>query len=186
MEDQRSSGPSLGVYVYGFLSLLCNCTGHIPVQTIRMALYRWFFKVKAGKGTNIYRGCELRSPWRIRIGEGTSIGDHCILDGRAGLVIGNSVNMSTGVWVWTQQHDKDDRHFKVVGKAVTIEDYAWIGGRVIVLPGVRIGKGAVVASGSVVTKDVEPYAVVAGMPARKVGERSRDLDYRIDQHLPFL
>ena len=186
MQDQRSRPGSFGVYAYGFISMLCNFTGHIPVQTIRMALYRWLFKVKAGRGTNIYRACELRSPWRIRIGEGTSIGDHCILDGRAGLVIGSSVNLSTGVWIWTQQHDKDDRHFKVVGKGVIIEDYAWLGGRVIVLPGVRIGRGAVVASGSIVTKDVPPYAVMAGMPARKVGERSQDLDYRIDSHLPFL
>lgn len=186
MQDQPSSGSQLGVYGYGFLSMLCNTTGHIPIQTVRMALYRWFFRVKIGRDSNIYRACELRSPWKITIGEGTSIGDHCILDGRCGLSIGSSVNLSTGVWIWTQQHDKDDRQFKVVGKNVVIEDYVWLGGRVIVLPGVRIGRGAVVASGSVVTKDVPPFAVMAGLPARKVGERSQDLDYRIDGHLPFV
>ena len=186
MDDQRSRGMGLGVYAYGLLSLLCIWTGFIPIQTIRMAAYRYLFRVRVGRKTNIYRACELRSPWKISIGEGTSIGDHCILDGRAGLSIGSSVNLSTGVWIWTQQHDKDDREFKVVGKGVVIEDYVWLGGRVIVLPGVRIGKGAVVASGSIVTKDVPPFAVMAGMPARKVSERSQDLDYSIDTHLPFI
>ena len=58
---------------------------------------------------------------------------------------------------------------------MTVEDFVWISCRTVVLPGVRIGKGAVVAAGPVVTKEVEPYAIVAGTPAKKVGERSHDL-----------
>ena len=75
---------------------------------------------------------------------------------------------------------------KVLGSGVVIRDFAWLGDRVIVLPGIRIGKGAVVASGPIVTKDVPPFAVMAGMPARKVSERSQDPDYSIDTHLPFI
>ena len=61
------------------------------------------------------------------------------------------MNLSTGVWIRAQQHDKDDGDSKVVGPGVVIRDFAWLGDRVIVLPGVRIGKGAVVASGPIVT-----------------------------------
>lgn len=182
----RSNGVPLGVYGYGFLSLLVNWTGHIPIQTIRLALYRHVFRMRIGRRSNIYRACEIRSPWKVRIGDGSSVGDHAILDGRCGITIGSGVNISTGVWIWTQQHDKDARDFKIVGDPVVVEDMAWIGGRVIVLPGITIGRGAVVASGAVVTKDVEPYTVVGGVPAKKIGERSKDIDYRIEGHLPFL
>ena len=64
--------------------------------------------------------------------------------------------------------------------SVEINDGAWLGSNVIVLPGVHIGEGAVCCAGCVVTKDVEPYAVVAGIPAKKVGERPRVLKYEFD------
>ena len=67
--------------------------------------------------------------------------------------------------------------FENVRAPVKIEDYAWLGTRATVLAGVTIGRGAVVATGAVVTRDVEAYTVVAGIPARKIGERPRDLAY---------
>ena len=79
--------------------------------------------------------------------------------------------------IWTAQHDYRSRTFAAAGGPVVIEDFVWLGPRAIVLPGVTIGKGAVVAAGAVVTKDVAPYAVVAGVPAVKVRERPHDLDY---------
>lgn len=66
-----------------------------------------------------------------------------------------------------------------VGKVV-IEDRVWLGANVIVLPGVTIGEGAVCCAGCVVTRDVEPYAVVAGIPAKKVNERPKDLKYEFN------
>jgi maltose O-acetyltransferase len=68
---------------------------------------------------------------------------------------------------------------------VVIGDHAWIGYRALVLPGVTIGEGGVVAAGAVVTKDVPPYAIVAGNPARVVGQRTRDLTYELD-YRPWL
>jgi acetyltransferase-like isoleucine patch superfamily enzyme len=138
-----------------------------------------------GRESVIYNGCELRDPHQIAIGDFTSIGDRCILDGRGGLRIGNSVNFSTGVWVWTMQHKVNDPVFGCESSPVVIEDYAWISCRTVVLPGVHVGKGAVVAAGAVVTKDVEPYTIVGGVPAKKIGERSRDLDYRLKSGLHF-
>lgn len=114
------------------------------------------------------------------MGGGTIIGDNAILDARSGLELGENVNLSSNVSIYTLQHDHRDPHFKCTpksGKPVKIGDRVWLGSNVIVLPGITIGEGAVCCAGCVVTKDVEPYAVVAGIPARKVNERPRDLVY---------
>ena len=71
----------------------------------------------------------------------------------------------------THNHHREPADFRSIGGKVIIEDYAWICSRAIILPGVRIGKGAVIASGAVVTKDVAPYTVMGGIPAAKIGER---------------
>ena len=100
-----------------------------------------------------------------------------MLDGRRGLKLGNNVNLSSNVSIYTLQHDHRDPYFGVQGGRVVIEDRVWLGSNVIVLPGVTIGKGAVCCAGCVVTKDVPPYTVVAGIPAKKVNERPQDLRY---------
>ena len=163
----------------GLNFLLLQWVGKIPSQILRRTVYCRLFGLQMGHGTVIYGGCEIRLPKNICIGSGSSIGHRCILDGRAGLQIGNSVNFSTGVWVWTMQHDAQASDFASLGASVEIGDYVWIGGRTIVLPGVKIGEGAVVASGAVVTKDVSAFSIVAGIPAIKIGDRTRDLSYKL-------
>ena len=79
----------------------------------------------------------------------------------------------------------NDPEFGVKGAPVIIEDYAWVSSRTTLLPGVTIGKGAVVAAGAVVTKSVEPYTVVGGVPAKKIGERSKELNYKLSSSVPF-
>ena len=68
---------------------------------------------------------------------------------------------------------------------MTIGDRVWIAYRAVILPGVTIGEGAIVAAGAVVSRDVAPWTIVAGNPAREVGTRRRDLDYRLDYN-PWL
>jgi acetyltransferase-like isoleucine patch superfamily enzyme len=164
---------------------LLQYAGKLPSQHLRHWLYRRVFHLTLGRDSVIYNSCEIRNPRGITIGDFTSIGDQCTLDGRGGLTIGNSVNFSTGVWIWTMQHQVNDPEFGCESAPVVIEDFAWISCRAVVLPGVRIGKGAVVAAGAVVTKDVEPFAVVGGVPAKKIGERSRDLRYRLKSGMHF-
>jgi acetyltransferase-like isoleucine patch superfamily enzyme len=159
--------------------------GKIPSQHLRHWVYRQLYQLKLGQDSVIFNNCEIRDPHRIVIGDYTSIGDHCILDGRGGLTIGNSVNLSTGVWIWTMEHMVNDPGFNNHVAPVFVEDHAWISCRTVLLPGVRIGKGAVVAAGAVVTKSVEPYAIVGGVPAKKIGERSQDLNYRNKSGLHF-
>lgn len=160
-------------------------SGFAPSQRLRIWIYKKIFAIRIGESTAIYHGCEIRSPRNLVIGSYSSIGDRCILDARSGLNIGDSVNFSTGVWIWTMQHDHRDRAFCCVGAPVSIGDHAWLSCRSVILPGVTIGEGAVVAAGAVVTKDVEPYTIVGGVPARKIGERTRDLDYKLQGHVSF-
>ena len=114
----------------------------------------------------IYRNVDLRSPQRISVGKGSVINKNCNVD------IAQEVN------IWTEQHDYNSPTYDAVGGAVVIEDYAWIASRATILPGVKIGRGAVVASCSVVTKDVAPMTIVAGAPAKKIGERNVSLTYK--------
>lgn len=156
----------------------------IPSIHLRRLLYKGLGAHIASKAVFHFR-TEIRAPWSLHIGQGTIIGDNAILDAREGLNIGKNVNLSSNVSIYTLQHDHRDPYFgcpnpKDRKMSVEINDRAWLGSNVIVLPGVHIGEGAVCCAGCVVTKDVEPYAVVAGIPAKKVGERPRVLKYEFD------
>jgi acetyltransferase-like isoleucine patch superfamily enzyme len=172
-------------YLQGFfywLSLLC---GYLPSQHIRRFLYHRIMGMQLDRTTVIYGGAEIRSPRQIRIGRHSIIGHHAILDGRNGLTIGENVNLGSGVWIWTMEHDPQDPQFATAGGPVCIEDYVWISCRVVVLPGVRIGRGAVVAAGAVVAQDVPPFAIVGGVPAKVIGQRNQNLSYTLAWYLPF-
>lgn len=172
-------------WVRGVKFIILGVASYLPGQTIRRYIYR-IFGLTMGGGSVIHMGAEIRSPKNIKLGNNVIIGHNAVLDGRNGLSIGNNVNFSHGVWVWTAQHDKDDPDFGVVGGNVTIGDYAWLGGRVVVLPGVSIGKGAVVATGAVVTKDVPEYCIVGGVPAKKIGSRNREMRYTLSVKTSFI
>ena len=119
-------------------------------------------------------------PRNIAIGEGTRVGDHAFLDGRARLTIGKEVDIASYVMVYNSEHNLESDEFTAREEPVEIGDYSFIGPRVIILPGVKIGTGAVVAAGAVVTKDVEDYAIVGGVPAVKIGERkNKNLHYKL-------
>lgn len=135
------------------------------------------------KRTVIHFKTEIRNPRGLYVGEGSIIGDNAVLDARKGLSIGKNVNLSSNISIYTLQHDHRDPDFacqKDRKMSVEIGDRAWLGCNVIVLPGVSIGEGAVCCAGCVVTKDVPPYAIMAGIPAKQIGERNRNLRYELD------
>ena len=115
----------------------------------------------------------------IEIGNNTIINRQCYLDGRMGLYIGDNVSISPEVYILTLQHDPDDPYFSTKGGSVHIDDRVWIGVRAIILPGVHIGEGAVIAAGSLVNKDVAPFTIVGGIPAKPLKERSPKLFYNL-------
>jgi acetyltransferase-like isoleucine patch superfamily enzyme len=160
-----------------FAYLALRALGHFPSQRLRRFCLGRVFGASIGRGVVLYSGFEIRSPGQLKIGANTVIGHRATLDARGGLTIGERVNLSTEVMIWTAQHDTRDPGFRAVFEPVRIGDYAWLGPRCILLPGVTVGEGAVVGAGAVVTKDVEPYTVVGGVPARKVADRPRGLGY---------
>ena len=132
----------------------------------------------------IYAGFHIRNPKGIVLGKGVSIGPKVLLDGRKGLTIEEGAVIGYGAIIWTLNHDYNDIHFCGKGAPVTIGRRAWICSNSIILPGITIGEGAVVASGAVVTHDVEPYTIVGGIPAKVIGKRAEkeyDYLYRADK-----
>jgi acetyltransferase-like isoleucine patch superfamily enzyme len=159
--------------------------GHLPSRRLRTFLARRLLGLRVARGAILYQWRDIREPAGIEIGEGSVIGHWATLDGRRGIRIGRNVNCSSEIALWTLQHDPTDRGFGVRGGPIVVEDYAWISFRATVLPGVRIGRGAVVAANSVVTRDVEDYAIVGGIPAKQIGTRSKDLDYSLGEAGPW-
>jgi maltose O-acetyltransferase len=139
-----------------------------------------------GRDCGILMGCEVRSPRKIAIGDNCVINRGVLLDGRGGsLTIGDNVDIAQESVIWTLGHDPHDDYHRDKPGPVTIGDYAWIGHRSIIMPGVTIGRGAVVAAGAVVTHDVPPMAIVGGVPAKVIGERRSKLLYTKYHRPPF-
>lgn len=156
-----------------------HLTGCIPSHSYRRFIYR-IAGVKIGKGSTIHMKARFYDPRNIEIGEDTIIGEGAVLDGRAKLSIGSHIDIASEVMIYNSQHDINDENFAAKDASVVIEDYVFIGPRSIILPGVTIGKGAIVAAAAVVTKDVPPYAIVGGVPAKIIGERKlKSLNYKL-------
>ena len=151
---------------------------------IRHAYLRRFCKIHIGRDTTIAAGCYITGD-KIFIGDNTVINRFTYLDGRCPLFIGNNVNVSHYTLIQTLTHDPQSPDFICLEKPVAIHDHAWIGARATIMPGVTIFEGAVVAAGSIVTKDVPAYTIVGGNPARHIGVRNRYLRYRT-RYFPIL
>jgi len=148
----------------------------IPSYKIRYYFYRKR-GMKIGERTAIFRKCYVQNIENITIGDDNLIGFFCRLDGRGGLTIGNNINISSYTIFETGGHNLDD--FSDTFGPITVEDNVWIGTRAKILAGVTIGEGAVVGAGSVVTKDVEPYTIVGGVPAKFIKNRDKVINYRL-------
>jgi acetyltransferase-like isoleucine patch superfamily enzyme len=170
----RSLVLNLRIYV-------CNrIVAFIPSHTVRLAYYRGVMRARIGARSAILMGAHLTTAGGLTIGARTAINDGCRLDGRGGLTIGEAVSISPGVVLLTAEHDVQSRTFAGTEAPVSIGDHVFVGTGATILPGVTIGEGAVVAAGAVVTRDVEPFTIVGGVPARPIGTRTRDLDYDVE------
>lgn len=173
-----------------FVFLMFKIVGYVPCHMVRMLFYKYVFHMDIAENVVIYYGLEARYPWNIKIGRGSIIGDHAILDARFGIEIGENVNLSTGVWMWTLQHDVHSPTFGIEGegKRIRIGDRAWISSRSTILPGCTVEEGCVVAASAVVTKSCsEPFGIYGGVPAKKIGVRNQNLIYVFDGgHRRFL
>ena len=152
----------------------------IPFHALRLFFYRRAIRV--GAGSSILMNVTIRG-FRITVGKGCVINSGTILDGRgAALVLGDFVDIAPYVRIWTLDHDPNSSDHAARARSVIVGDYVWLSSGSTVLPGVTLGKGCVVAAGAMVTRDVAPWTIVAGVPARAIGQRSQNLvprrDYR--------
>lgn len=150
----------------------------IPSHSVRLAWLR-IGGATIGKGSTIWRNTEVLGLEGLRIGDDTCIGWHCVVDARAGLVIGNHVTVASHTLMIAGGHDLKAPEFWAVALPVRIDDYAWLTSRVTILGGAHVGEGAVVAAHTVVSKKVEPYTIVAGEGAKVVGTRPHGLNYKV-------
>ena len=173
--------------IYGLQFYLLNfIISYFPSQSLRKIILK-ILGMKIGSNSAVYGKFEIRNPWKISIGKNTSIGHRATFDGRGGILIGNNVNISSEVMIWTWQHDYNSEFFKITSDPVIIKDYSWISARAILLPGVTVAEGCVIAAGAVLTKSTEPYSIYAGVPAKKIGERSKTLSYNpVEGIIPFI
>ncbi len=160
----------ISAIILEFELMLLRWVGFIPSHLIRKFFYR-LAGIKIGKDSAIHMWANFFDPRGVEIGNDTIVGDHSFLDGRDQLKVGNHVDIASQVLIYNSQHDLEDGNFKAFTAPVEIGDYVFIGPRAIILPGVRIGNGAVVAASAVVTKDVGEFKIVGGVPAKEIGER---------------
>lgn len=162
-----------------FKVYILHFVGHIPFHHVRRFFYR-LAGIKIGKGSTIHMHARFYDPKNIEIGEDTVIGEFTTLDGRDKLKIGNHVAITSEVMIYNSEHDINEKYFRPIYGQVIIDDYVFVGPRVIILPNTTIGKGAIVGAGAVITKDIPPYAIAAGVPAKIKGERrNKDLSYKL-------
>jgi maltose O-acetyltransferase len=165
---------------YDARDFFTEAIGWIPFHAVRLFLYRTCARVHIGRRTSIHRGCRFYRPSGVQLGHNSIINRDVLLDGRMGLTIGNNVSISEGVAIFTLEHDPGSPDFADRGAAIVVHDRVFIGARAIILPGVTLGEGCVVAAGAVVTRDVAPYEIVGGVPAKPIGQRRADLNYTLD------
>lgn len=152
---------------------------HIPSYGIRHFYLRKILRYKIGKNSAVHMGCFFTGQ-KFTMGDNSVVNRDCYLDCRAGILIRDNISISPQCYIISQGHDPQSPFFDGTSGLVTFDDYAWIGARALILPGLTIGKGGVVGAGSVVTKDVEPFCIVAGNPAVFIRKRTTDLQYTIN------
>ena len=156
----------------------------LPSRHIRK-LFLKMLGAKIGKNTMPARRVEVLFPKGLKLGDNVAVGWFAELDARGGITVGDNTNISSHVKIITGSHDIDDPDFTADFLPVHIGHHCWIGTGATILQGVTLGDGAVVAAGSVVTKDIPARTVYGGIPARYIRDRNSDLNYTLGK-LAFL
>lgn len=161
--------------LYSWITGILWVIGDLLPQFLRDIYFRATLK-GVGRGSTIDYKTYVRYPSRVTVGENTTINRNCCLlasfhDKDVEITIGNHVAVAPQVYFLAAGHDYTKLNLPDTAASIHVGDYVWIGARSTILQGVTIGEGSIVAAGSVVTKDVPPYAVVAGVPAKVIKYR---------------
>lgn len=171
-------------YIFIFIfNLIYNLTPFFFLKKLILNI----FSIKIGNASSIHIPVKFFSyNGNLTIGNNTTINPGCYLDNRAKIEIGENVNISHSVRIYTAGHNPSSSIFEYFQKSVKIDDNVWIFPNVLIMPGVHIRKGAVIYPGSVVTHDVNEYTIVAGNPAKKIAIRAEKIDYLINHDFWFI
>lgn len=184
LSKRRRIGDAITFFGYFYLFLWNRIFSNVPSYFVRYIVAKYVYGLKIGR-SNIHSGVRFLSPWNIVIGDNVNIQMDCFLDGRGGIHIGNNVDLTIGVKVFTQQHDIQSSGYETVTRSVSIGNNVVIGSYAMILPGVHLGEGAVLAAGSVATKDIPEYEMHAGNPAILKRKRTCEIEYKLNYRRPF-
>jgi len=180
MVTQEKSYSWIDYLVHGVYLNLYGLVKYFPPpigSVLRFVFVKPFIK-KMGKA-RIYEGVTIWFPYNVKIGKNVTINEWVFIDGYGGLIIEDDVRIGHRCSILTSEHMMIKRDIPIhkqdmIKKRVVIKKGAIIGCNVVILKGVTIGEGAVIGAGSIVTKDVEPYSIVQGNPARKICSRANN------------
>lgn len=171
--------PKLYKMIYYALTLFGNAIWNkLPSRHLR----KWFYQLlgaKIGEKTYPCRRVEILLPKGLELGNRVAVGWHVEFDARGGIIVGHDTNISSHVKLITGSHDISNNEFKADFLPIHIGHHVWIGTGAIILQGVKIGDGSVIAAGAVVTHDIPPYEVWGGVPARFLKKREENMEYKI-------
>lgn len=139
-------------------------------RTWRIALLK-LFGAKVKRSSNVLPSCRIWQPWKLTMGEYACLSENVDCYAVDEITIGDQATVSQGVKLCTASHDISSKIMELTTQPIVVGPNAWVAGWSIILPGVTIGEGAVVAAGAIVTKDVEPWTVVGGNPAKFIKKR---------------
>ncbi len=155
---------------------LCNrIVNRIPSRRVRRFFYISCMRYRLDPAASIFMGVTFSAADHFSMKRNSVINPHCHIDVRGGIEIGENVSISERVSIVTGDHNPADPHFRARFRPVKVEDHVFIGYGAIILGNVVLGKGSVIAAGSLVQKDVEPFSIVGGVPAKKIGTRNQVL-----------
>lgn len=165
--------------IYQFLEIVMSLIPGTVGKFSRQLMYRFFLK-KVGKTLNTANRIKIQVPRNVSLGDNVSINDGVWIasnyDENGEIIIGNNVLIGPHTIIHSGNHNYKNSEVNINKqgfsfKKIIIEDDVWIAAKCIILYGVKIGKGSVIAAGTVVTKDVTPYSIMAGVPGKKIGNR---------------
>jgi putative colanic acid biosynthesis acetyltransferase WcaF len=143
-----------------------------PLHAWRALLLRCF-RAKLGSNCHIYPRARIWAPWNLECGDVVAIADDADIYNAWPVVLGSHATVSQHAYLCSASHDVDDRRFRMIGAPIRVGSHAWVCARATVMPGVTLHEGAVLATGSVATKDLDAWAIFGGVPARHIRSRAR-------------
>lgn len=163
---------ALRFYIYN------HCIGRIPSFWLRRLYLNRVLGYSIHTSAYVHQSCFFTGK-HITIGANSVVNRRCTLDGRTGIVIGENVSLSPECYLVSLSHDINSTTFSGKGGEIIIENRCWLGLRSIVLNGVTMKEGSVLAAGGVLSKNTEAFTVNGGVPAKPIGNRHTELTYNL-------